>query len=260
MYQKASYCIEDEGIVKTLNFIYNMVKQRICPQCGKLHTYNCKYNYCEKHYNQIRKYGHFLDDSSRSIYDSNEYRIEGDITYISVYNKQGIKLNQEVIIDTKNIPLILKYKVYIRIYKKDNLQYAYCNIARNTKLAIHKMLLPSIYTIDHINGNTLDNREENLREVNMTVQNLNKITTKGIQLCIHKGTIKGYAATMGYKNKRYISKYYKTEAEAKYYRYLMLQLLPFKVNYDLSFLETITEEQKHIINKDFINRFKNRVL
>ena len=65
---------------------------------------------------------------------------------------------------------------------------------------------------------------------------------------------------MCYNGKRYISKYYKTENEAKYYRYLLLQLLPFKTNYDTSFIVNLTEEEKSIIIKDFENRFKNRVI
>lgn len=239
-------------------------KRRVCPVCSKVHTYECKEGYCEKHYCQLLRYGKFLDNSPRSIYDSNEYRTEGNVTYISVYDKRGVKLDQEVIIDTKYAPEILKYKVYIRTSKKGNLPYAYCNIARNKKMKIHHMICPSTKTVDHINGNTLDNRECNLREANMTVQNLNKPTTKGIQKSVYtrdgQYKINGYAATMCYNGKRYISKYYKTEDEAKYYRYLLLQLLPFKTNYDVSFIENLTQEQKSIINRDFENRFKNRVL
>lgn len=237
-------------------------KHRICPICGKLHTFVSKEGYCEKHYYQKLRYGKFLDNSPRSIYDPNEYRIEGSVTYISVYDKKGIKLPQEVIIDTKNIFLILKYKIYIR--KCDNNYYAICNILRNKKVKVHQLVCPTIETVDHINGNTLDNREDNLRPANMTIQNLNKLSTKGIQkqLYTYNGQhiVKGYAATLGYNNKRYLSKYYKTEEEAMYYRYLMLQLLPFKTNYDLSFMDKLTENQKNIINKDFENRFKNRVL
>lgn len=240
------------------------MNKKVCPICGKLHTFNSKENLCMKHYYQKIRYGKFLDNTPRSIYDPNEYRIEGDITYIYVYDKHGIKLPQEVIIDTKNINIILKYKVYIHTNIKNGDIYAYCNISRNKKVKVHQIILPTHLTVDHINGNKLDNRESNLREASTTIQNLNKINTKGIQKQIYRynGNYKviGYAATLGYNNKRYISKYYKTEEEAKYYRYLMLQLLPFTTNYDLSFMDKLTQEQKDIINKDFINRFKNRVL
>lgn len=239
-------------------------RKRVCPACGKVHDFSCKEGYCEKHYTQLLRYGKLLDNSSRSIYDSNEYRIEGDITYISVYDKRGIKLPYEVLIDTKYAPEILKYKTYIRTSNRGNNPYAYCNVGRNEKVKLHQIICPSTTTVDHINGNTLDNREDNLREANMTVQNLNKLSTKGIQKQVYtyKGQyiVKGYAATMSYKGKRYLSKYYKTEDEAKYYRYLLLQLLPFKTNYDTTFINNLTQEQKNIINKDFENRFKNRVL
>lgn len=239
-------------------------KKRVCPVCGKVHTFVCKQGYCEKHYYQILRYGHTLDSSPRSIYDPNEYRVEGDITYISVYNKRGEKLNKEVIIDTKFIPLVLKYKVFIQTSKVGNIDYATVSISRNKKVRIHQLICPTTDTVDHINGNTLDNREQNLRPANMTVQNINKISTKGIQKSIYtydgSNRILGYAATLSYKGKRYISKYYKTEEEAMYYRYLLLQLLPFKTNYNLSFMDKLTQEQKTIINKDFENRFKDRVL
>lgn len=236
--------------------------KKVCPVCNKVHTFINKEGYCEKHYYQKLRYGKFLDNSPRSIYDPNEYRIEGDITYISVYDKRGVKLPYEVIIDSKNIPNILKYKVYTREW--DGNMYAVCNISRNKKIKVHQIICPTFSTVDHINGNTLDNREENLRPANMTIQNLNKITTKGIQKQVYtyknKNIVTGYAATLGYNRKRYISKYYKTEEEAMYYRYLLLQLLPFKTNYDTSFIEKLSKEQKETINKDFENRFKNRVL
>lgn len=239
----------------------NIKKHRVCPVCGKVHNYPCKENLCLKHYTQKLRFGKFLDNTPRSIYDPNEYRVEGDITYISVYDKYGNKLDNEVLIDTKNIPIILKYKVYIRISNKGNIPYAYCNVSRNNKVKVHQIICPSINTVDHINGNPLDNRESNLREANMNIQNLNKVSTKGIQKQINrKGNTTGYAATMCYKGKRYLSKYYKKEEEAMYYRYLLLQLLPFQTNYDLSFMYLLTQEQKDIINRDFENRFKNRVL
>lgn len=237
---------------------------RVCPQCGKVHNYSSKDGYCEKHYYQMLRFGKFLDNSPRSIYDSNEYRVEGSVTFISVYDKYGNKLPQEVLIDTEDIPVILKYKVYIRLHKRGSIYYAYCNIGKSHKEKIHRMLCESTTTVDHINGNTLDNRKCNLRSAGMTMQNLNKIGTDGIQKQVYtyKGQyiVKGYAATLCYHGKRYISKYYKTKEEAKYYRYLLLQLLPFETNYNLAFMEVLTKEQMLVINKNFENRFKNRVL
>ena len=238
---------------------------RVCPACGKVHNYPNKQGYCEKHAMQLKRFGKLLDSNSRSIYDPNEYRVEGNTTYIYVYDKRGNKLPQEIIIDTEDLSKLIQYKIFLQHKSKGNLYYGMCNIERNKKIAIHKMLCESSTTVDHINGNTLDNRKCNLRAANMSMQNLNKVNSKGIQKGVNKDKngnfkIHGYAATLGYNNRRYISKYYATEEEAMYYRYLLLQLLPFKTNYDLSFMSKLSQEQKDIINRDFENRFKNRVL
>lgn len=236
--------------------------KRVCPQCGKIHRFACKDNYCEKHYYQLYRYGHFLDHSPRSIYDPNEYEIKDNTVFITTYDKKGIPTDKKVIIDIDDLEKILKYKVFVQ-EKCNNLFYGICNIKRNVKIPVHK-IVTNFLNVDHINGNTLDNRKCNLREADMTIQNLNKITTKGIQKQIYtykgQSIVKGYAATLGYKGKRYLSRYYKTEEEAMFYRYLLLQLLPFKTNYDLSFMDRLTDEQKKIVSTDFINRFKNRVL
>lgn len=235
--------------------------RKICPICGKIHYFGSGNNYCAKHYDQMLRYGKILDHSPRSIYDPNEYRIVGDTTYISVYNKLGEKLPEEVIIDTRNISLFTKYKIYIRLHNRGNKYYAYCNIARNNKVKLHQIICPTNLTVDHINGNTLDNRECNLRPADMTLQNLNKKGTLGVQMRKDKNNkVNGFAATMGYKRKRFISKYYTSIEEAQYYRYLLLQLLPFSTNYNLDFMKRLTDEQKDIINKDFKNRLKNQVL
>lgn len=240
----------------------NNNKNIVCPVCGRIHIKRYNDNLCYKHHYQLVHYGKVLDNNPRTIYDPNEYEIKGDITYITVYNKNAEPLDKKVIIDTEDLSKIIKYKVFVQ-EKCKNCFYAMCNIKRNVKIPVHK-IVTNFLNVDHINGNSLDNRKYNLREATMTLQNLNKVTTKGIQKQVYtyKGQyiVKGYAATLSYNKKRYISKYYKTEEEAMYYRYLLLQLLPFTTNYDTSFINKITEEQKKKITKDFENRFKNRVL
>lgn len=45
------------------------------------------YKLCNKHDNQYKTHGKFLDTNPRTIYDRNEYTIDGDVTYIHFYNK-----------------------------------------------------------------------------------------------------------------------------------------------------------------------------
>lgn len=239
-----------------------MNTNKICPVCGRIHHALHKGNLCYKHNRQLLEYGKFLDSNPRTIYDKNEYETKGDVTYITVYDKQANPLKEKVIIDTEDLSKVIGYKIFVQEKCKGCI-YAMCNIKRNIKIPIHKIVV-DFANVDHINGNTLDNRKSNLRESNMTMQNLNKPTTMGIQKSIytHKGKniIRGYAATLGYNRKRYISKYYKTKEEAMFYRYLLLQLLPFETNYKTDFINLLTEEQKNNVIKDFENRFKNRVL
>ena len=238
-------------------------KNYVCPVCGKVQNHRCnKENLCDKHYHQKLRYGKFLDNNPRSIYDSNEVIVNGSVAHIKVYDKNANELDKEVLIDVDDVAKVLKYKVFIQ-EKDKGLYYGMCNVRRNLKVPVHKIVC-DFQNVDHINGNTLDNRKENLREADMTIQNLNKKTTKGIQKKVYtyKGQykVKGYAATLGYNNKRYLSKYYPTEEQAMFYRYLLLQLLPFRTNYNNSFINNLTEEQKDEVIKDFTNRFKNRVL
>lgn len=240
-------------------------KLKVCPACGKEHYYaGNKDGYCEKHYYQLLRYGKLLDNSPRSIYDPNEFRTEGEISYISVYDKKGVKLPEEVIVDTEDLSRVKQFKMYIRQSNKSLYPYAWINIARNKKILLSRFLCNTDKTVDHINGNTLDNRKANLRSADMSVQNLNKTSTKGIQKQVYTykehNEVTGYAATMGYKGKRYLSKYYDTEAEAMYFRYLMLQLLPFETNYDTSFMSELSEEKKRIVQQDFENKFRNQGL
>ena len=80
-------------------------------------------------------------------------------------------------------------------------------------------------SIDHINGNTLDNRIENLRVVNCS-QNKQNATLYGGNpirgICFHRGCSK-WGAYWQVDGKRK-NKYFKTEAEALEYRAEMVAL------------------------------------
>jgi len=72
----------------------------------------------------------------------------------------------EIIIDDKHHPLIKKYKWWIFKIKKQ--YYARARIS-GKDIYLHQMIMgsPPVYNfaVDHINHDTLDNREENLRWV-----------------------------------------------------------------------------------------------
>lgn len=104
------------------------------------------------------RYGHIVE---RTIYDKNCFIQEGNITRMITFNKKG-EASGEVLIDTEDVEKIKQYKWYITIRKSK--LYCYGTIQGN-KIALHRFLLNSNLVIDHINGNSLDNRKCNLREV-----------------------------------------------------------------------------------------------
>lgn len=139
--------------------------QKICCICGEK---SCAHfngePYCKKHYLQMYRHGHILN---RTIYDGNDY-IEHDFYYeIISYDKYGNK-NGSILIDKDNLELVKQYKWHIR--KSCDKLYAIATIpngtkSNNKKIHLHKLILNTKSIVDHINGNSLDNRKSNLRIV-----------------------------------------------------------------------------------------------
>lgn len=135
--------------------------------------------YCQKHYMQMYHHGHILN---RTIFDKNTYidHLDEDYTECVTYTKNSYE-SYHTLIDISNKELISKYKVYTR--RHNNKQYAIINI-NGKKVFLHRFLMGleneefSINkVVDHINGNSLDNRVSNLRICNYK-QNSQNCRTK----------------------------------------------------------------------------------
>lgn len=142
-----------------------MKEEKTCEVCGSNQRVNFstkvgKY-LCSRHYQQVSKYGY----TKRTVRDKNEIIIHEGYAEIILCDK----LNNEIArskIDIDDIDKINKYRwcvhcsdgyVSTTIYKT------------HKKLFLHQLVLgeyDSELDIDHISGDTLDNRKSNLRLCN----------------------------------------------------------------------------------------------
>lgn len=143
----------------------------ICDACGRKSKKKIKshgYVLCNKHYKQFKKYGRFLDNNPRTIYDPNEIHVCGDVAYVDLYDK-NCNVIAKAIIDTEDIPKVK----YIK-WKLSNSGYA-MNTPKYKGLSKHmsRVILGVDDFVDHINHNKLDNRKCNLRVVTKSQNAMN---------------------------------------------------------------------------------------
>ena len=136
-----------------------MVKEEYyCSQCGRKLDRKYPKMLCDKHYQQLKEYGFFLDDNPRNE-DPNEIILYDNHAEIILYNK----LTFEPLEETVKISLesVDKVKDYYWTKKQQ------CVVTKDKgKTIILSNLLMDVETkVQNINGDYLDNRLENLKVV-----------------------------------------------------------------------------------------------
>lgn len=146
------------------------MKEYYCRNCGRKLTRKFPQMLCQKHYDQLKQYGEFLDDSQRDVDDPNEIIIQGDFAEIILYDFLFEPLEDTILIDVEDVE---KIKNYSWQKKKDcivGLQYGRTVLLPN-------IILDTENKIEYINGDILDNRKENLKEVKKRTKKNKNITT-----------------------------------------------------------------------------------
>lgn len=84
------------------------------------------------------------------------------------------------LIDDEDAALLIQYRWYVNYRGNGKLPYAVTGVRGRpgAKLAMHRLLLPGVYRVDHINRNSLDNRRANLRPATPQLNTLNRTTSK----------------------------------------------------------------------------------
>lgn len=146
------------------------IKNKICCICGsdnKVH-YSKLFNglYCQRHYSQLYNLGELKE---KTIFDRNDYIIDGDITYIILRNKKQEETGR-AIIDTEDLNNVIQYKWTLGTWG-----YAETVVAGKNMLMQRVVLneFDESKIPDHINRNKLDNKKSNLRIANKSLNAIN---------------------------------------------------------------------------------------
>lgn len=143
-----------------------MKKLTTCCICGEKSraTWKDGKEYCTKHYMQMYHHGHIL---KRTIFDKNEWIKHDDYEECITYDK-NLQPNGHVKFDLDDAEKLKKKKIYIcnhngkfyAIISESNLHkifaHRYVMGLQNEEYSIRRV-------VDHINGDSLDNRKTNLR-------------------------------------------------------------------------------------------------
>lgn len=128
-----------------------VLKCQVCGSDYKVCSFRGEGQYCQRHYNQMYKYGHTFEGKKKS--HLNEYHIEGDT--VKIVTVRG----EEFLVDAEDVPKIEKY------YWSLNTQGYVITVYKGKITRLTKFIMGEkpCLVVDHINGNLLDNRKINLR-------------------------------------------------------------------------------------------------
>lgn len=221
-----------------------------CDFCGREMHRKIKSHghiFCDKHYKQFKKYGHVLDTNPRTICDRNEFHIDGDITYIDLYD-QNLNVAGQAIIDTEDLNKVryTKWKLSSSGYAMNTPKFSGGN------KHMSRVILGVDTFVDHKNHNRLDNRKQNLRAVTKS-QNQMNVNYTGVSR-----TKQGkYYAYIKLNQKMYNLGQYVFEEEARFARWYAEQLLFKEYSYPKEKPVILADREFEII--EYVNKKVQRL-
>ena len=202
--------------------------------------------YCNKHYNQVKRYGHAIDTNPRTTFDKNEIIVDGKIACVKLYDSQCNHI-ATAIIDSEDVNKIryTKWKLSSSGYAVNTPKFSGSN------KHMHREILGTDQFVDHINHKTLDNRKCNLRVVTKSQNAMNQ-NVKGVS----KYGCKWYAH-IKIKQKMLNLGYYLDEEEALYARWYAEQELFKEFAYPKPEPEILGSRKSQI--QEYVNRKVQRL-
>lgn len=224
-----------------------------CEICGRETNRISKcwgYEMCSKHMHQFHKYGKFLDNNPRTNSDLNDYWFDKEnpeIVHFNLYNQKNECIGNFVI-DKKDIEKVKYHKWRI---SHDHVVTGLP--AKGTQRDLAHVIMgfdarKSDLVVDHVNGNPLDNRKQNLRICTQGQNCCNKSftsnNTSGFIGVSYRKEKNRYDPEIRIQGKRCHLGYCKTLEEAAYKRFYAEQLV-FE-----DFKNDQEQERKRIFTKD----------
>lgn len=202
--------------------------------------------YCNKHYDQLKKYGTPQDTNPRTAYDKNEIIVDGKIARVKLYDAHCNHI-ATAIIDAEDVNKIryTKWKLSASGYAANTPKYSGSN------KHMHRVILDTDQFVDHINHNTLDNRKCNLRVVTKA-QNMMNSNFKGVS----RNGCKWYAYIKINQKMLNLGNYL-DEEEALYARWYAEQVLFKEFAYPKPEPEILESRKSRI--QEYVNRKVQRL-
>lgn len=202
--------------------------------------------YCNKHYNQLKKYGHAIDNNPRTLMDRNEIIVNGKVARVKLYDARCNHI-ATAIIDADDVDKIryTKWKLSASGYAMNAPKFSGSN------KHMHREILGTDQFVDHINHNTLDNRKCNLRIVTKSQNAMNQ-NFKGIS----KNGNKWYAHIKINQKMLNLGNYL-DEEEALYARWYAEQILFKEYAYPKPEPEILESRKSQI--QEYVNRKVQRL-